>query len=79
MSKYSLLSLCNVICMHVLRAGHLVLDNQLVCLPWGRVFLPLLAFLSSSLRPPELSLSTLACLLLLFLFISHLGHHAGDT
>lgn len=26
--------------MYVFRAGHLVLDNQLLALPWGRLFLP---------------------------------------
>lgn len=40
--KYNLLSLYNVTCVHVFRADHLVLVNQLVCSPLEKTVLLLL-------------------------------------
>lgn len=48
MPKYNLLSLCNVTCTYVFRVDNLVSNNQL--LPWGRLFLPPSAFLTSLCR-----------------------------
>lgn len=47
-SKYSLLSLCNVICMYILGAHHLVLGKHISCSFLGEIF-PQLSILFSCL------------------------------
>lgn len=79
-------SLSSVIYIHDFRADHLVLDNQLVFFPWGRLFLLPSAFLSclqffvwgwwGLVSFPVL---VLACPLVASLFRSWLGSHVGET
>lgn len=41
--KHSLLSLYKVTHMDLFKAGHLVLDNKLVCPSWGKTLSPMLS------------------------------------
>lgn len=74
--KRNLFNLYNVTCIYISRSDNLVLDSQLCRPPWWRLFFSLPTFLSclfsvvpvmlsAAVRPSGLSLSTLACLLML--------------
>ena len=67
--------------MYVCFTGdHLVLDNQLVALPWGGLFLLLSSFLKDAgLRPLGLSSDPLKYLFLLSFLSSYLGNHIGES
>jgi hypothetical protein len=81
--NHNLMSPYNVSSVYVFRADHLVLDNQLVCFSLGRATSSHSCFYSfacSSLNSVEAfcfppSLCSLACLLIISLFGSHLCSH----
>lgn len=70
--------------MHVLRAGHLALDNQLGCSSWGKATSPIPGsprwpiVLCVELKHGRFP-SILACPLGLYLFGSYFGSHVNET